>query len=338
MQRINSQTGVRGAVMFDFLLSTKKRYSVLLIVLMYILGIVVNYQFKTVVGGIYIIALIIATVMLGIKVNFLLFPFTMFLSITADLNRNMSVNSFYTKQLVFTITMIFAIYTGFEIKKYLSLMIHRQKELGKLNQDIVLAFVNTMEAKDGYLCGHSLNVSFYAKHICQQLNLSSSDCKNIALAGIFHDMGKIGVSETLLNKPGKLADDEWEEIKKHPVIGADIVAKIDTLQEVSDMIRYHHLHFDGTGYPGGLKGDAIPIGARIISVADSYDAMTSKRPYRLAMSAEEACRELQRCSGTQFDPWVVRAFLSCPIFSQVQCLSGENVLDEAFDHLYRMHA
>lgn len=324
--------------MFDFLLNTKKRYSVLLIISMYIIGMIVNYQFKTVVGGIYIIALIIANVIFGLKVNFLLFPYTMMLSVTADLTRKMPVNSFYTKQIVFIITMIFAVYTGYEIKKYLALMFYRQKELAKLNQDIVLAFVNTMEAKDGYLCGHSLNVSFYAKHICRQLGLTDYDCKNIALAGIFHDIGKIGVTETLLNKPGKLSDGEWEEIKKHPVIGADIVAKIDELKEASDIIRYHHLHFDGKGYPGGLKGDEIPIGARIISVADSYDAMTSERPYRQAMSAEEACRELQRCSGTQFDPWVVRAFLNCPVISQARSSTGENILDEAFELMFRMRA
>lgn len=321
--------------MFDFLLNTKKRYVFLTLILIYAVGMVINLKFKTVVGGVYIIAIVIANVIFGFKSNIVLFPANAILSILGDLGRNMPVHSFYTKQVVFALTTIFAIYTGLEIRKYVNLLVKRKQEVIKVNQDLVLAFINTIEAKDGYLCGHSLSVSYYAKLICQQMGYSEKDCKKISLAGVFHDIGKIGVCESVLNKPGKLNDVEWVEIKKHPEIGAEIVSKIEVLKEISEIIRYHHVYYNGNGYPAGLKGDQIPIGARIIAVADSFDAMISDRPYRKAMSVGEACRELERCSGIQFDPFVVKAFIECVLNSR---LKQDRIFDESFELLNKMYA
>lgn len=321
--------------MFDFLLNQKKRYSILVLILMYIIGIIINLKFKTVVGGIYIVAILSANVIFGIRSNIILFPVNTILSVLADLGRQLPSHSFYTKQGVFALTTIFAIYTGLEIRKYVNKLVRRKQEVIKVNQDLVLAFINTIEVKDGYLCGHSLNVSYYAKLICQQMGYSEKDCKKISLAGVFHDIGKIGVCESVLNKPGRLNDEEWMKIKTHPLIGAEIVSKIEVLSDISDIIRYHHVHYNGKGYPSGLKGDQIPIGARIIAVADSFDAMVSDRSYRKAMSVDEACRELERCSGTQFDPFVVKAFVECVVDSK---LKPNWTFNESFELLHKMYA
>lgn len=324
--------------MFDFLLNTKKRYGLLALILIYVVGIVINLKFKTIVGGFYIIAILIANVIFGSKSNIMLLPVNAFLSVLGDLGRKMPLPSFYTKQMVFALTTIFAIYTGLEIRKYVNLLMKRQQEVIKANQDLVLAFINTIEAKDGYLCGHSLSVSFYAKQVCQQMGYSERECKKISLAGLFHDIGKIGVCESVLNKPDRLNEEEWANIKKHPEVGAEIVSKIEVLKEISDIIMYHHVYYNGKGYPTGLRGEQIPIGARIIAVADSFDAMISDRPYRKAMSVGEACRELEKCSGTQFDPFVVKAFIECVIKSNLKIESQDQLFTESFKLLNKMYA
>lgn len=321
--------------MFDFLLNTKKRYCFLVLAFVYIFGIIINLKFKIVVGGFYVISILIANVIFGVRSNIVLLPANAILSVIGDLGRQMPIHSFYTKQVVFGITTLFAVYTGLEIRKYVNLLIKRKQEVVRVNQDLVLAFINTIEAKDGYLCGHSLSVSYYAKLICQQMGYSEKECKKIYLAGVFHDIGKIGVCETVLNKPGKLNDEEWIKIKKHPVIGAEIVSKIEALKEVSDIIKYHHVYYNGKGYPSGLDGDQIPIGARIIAVADSFDAMISDRPYRKAMSVDEACRELERYSGTQFDPFVVKAFIECVVSTKPK---HEMIFDKSYELLNKMYS
>jgi HD-GYP domain-containing protein (c-di-GMP phosphodiesterase class II) len=128
------------------------------------------------------------------------------------------------------------------------------------------------------------------------------------MAASLHDIGKIGVPENILRKPGRLTDEEFEYIRKHPEFGWMVLRGVEGFEEISQMLLHHHERLDGKGYPGGLSGDEIPLGARIIAVADSFDAITSDRPYRRAASAEDAAREIERCSGTQFDPEIVRAF------------------------------
>jgi HD-GYP domain-containing protein (c-di-GMP phosphodiesterase class II) len=127
---------------------------------------------------------------------------------------------------------------------------------------------------------------------------------------LLHDVGKIGISEQILLKPGKLTDDEFETIKSHPHIGAGILNSIEFLKRVCEIIKHHHERYDGRGYPAGLTADEIPLGSRIICVADSFDAITSHRPYRKPLTFDEASAEIQRCAGSQFDPAVVQAFIS----------------------------
>jgi HD-GYP domain-containing protein (c-di-GMP phosphodiesterase class II) len=132
----------------------------------------------------------------------------------------------------------------------------------------------------------------------------------VRYASVLHDIGKVGIPDAILNKPGKLDENEWEFMRRHPRIGADIVDQIEGFEEISAAIIAHHERYDGGGYPFGLKGEEIPIEARIISVVDTYDAMTSDRPYRRALSHDTAIAELSRCAGTQFDTRVVEAFCS----------------------------
>lgn len=128
-------------------------------------------------------------------------------------------------------------------------------------------------------------------------------------AGLLHDIGKIAIAEYLLNKPGRLTDDEMEEVRRHPEIGYRILSSVNDMAEMGDFVLYHHERWDGAGYPKGLKGEEIPVQARIISIADSFDAMTSERSYKVSMTKEEAIEELRRSAGTQFDPVMTRIFI-----------------------------
>ena len=166
-----------------------------------------------------------------------------------------------------------------------------------------------IESKDTYTRGHSDNVTKYAVIIAKELKMDSRDIENINLAATLHDIGKIGVSDVILTKPAKLTREEYEEIKKHVTYSESILSHSHFLDDVRYIIRHHHERLDGTGYPDGLKGQQIPLSSRILAVADSYDAMTSKRPYRDAMPKEKAISELRKCSGSQFDPDIVEAVI-----------------------------
>lgn len=172
------------------------------------------------------------------------------------------------------------------------------------------ALANALEAKDNYTANHASEVADLAVELGRELGLGEEALEQLRYAAIFHDIGKIAIPDAILNKPGPLDEDEREVMMRHPVIGAEMIEPIPFLAaEVREMVRHDHEHFDGSGYPDGLAGERIPLGARIILVVDSYHAMTSDRPYREAMASEEAKAELARCSGTQFDPAVVGAFV-----------------------------
>ncbi len=155
---------------------------------------------------------------------------------------------------------------------------------------------------------HSSSVARYAAAIGQELGWSGSELALLRMAAMLHDVGKVSVPDRILRKPGPLTDEEYEEIKRHPVAGADIVQRVEGLEPIVPWVRHSHEHFDGSGYPDGLSGETIPPASRILLVADAYDAMTSHRAYRKAMSPEDARAELQRHAGTQFDPACVEAF------------------------------
>ena len=172
------------------------------------------------------------------------------------------------------------------------------------------ALVYALEAKDAYTRGHSMRVANYSVGIARALKLDDDLVDTIALGAELHDVGKIGVSESVLHKAGKLSDAEYRHIMEHTVIGARILGPLmkDAPGALS-IVRSHHERLDGTGSPDGLKGDQIPFEARLVSVADAFDAMTSVRPYRPSLSVQHAMRELEQWKGVQFDPVIVAAFL-----------------------------
>lgn len=175
--------------------------------------------------------------------------------------------------------------------------------------DTVSALVQALEAKDPYTRGHSERVAKYAEVMARELKLPDDKIETLRYAALLHDIGKVGIARRILNKPGRLTNDEFKHIQAHPKIGAEIIGDIDFLKTAIPAVYYHHERLNGTGYAEGLSGDRIPLLARIMTVADSYDAMTSTRSYRPALSAKEAAAELVACSGSQFDPRVVEAFI-----------------------------
>lgn len=175
--------------------------------------------------------------------------------------------------------------------------------------ETIRGLAEALEARDAYTRGHSERVTRYALAIAEAMDLSPEDCRIIEHAGLLHDIGKIGISDTILHKTTKLSQEDRLVIEHHPIFGDTILGPIKFLHHVQQVVKHHHEHYDGGGYPAGLAGDAIPLSARIICVADSYDAMTSDRPYRLALARAEAVSELMRHRGTQFDPQVVDVFI-----------------------------
>lgn len=176
-----------------------------------------------------------------------------------------------------------------------------------------------LEAKDSYTHGHSESVTNLCVAMAEEMGCSESFKDSLRQAGILHDIGKIGISSSILNKPGKLTPEEYETIKSHPQMGKRILENITFLREVVPIVYHHHERYDGLGYPLGLKGEEIPLGARVMGVADTYDAMTSDRPYRTGLGHDKAVSELVRCAGTQFDPECVEAFVAMCRKSGVPC-------------------
>lgn len=183
------------------------------------------------------------------------------------------------------------------------------RELADLLFSTLEALSSAIDAKDTYTHGHSRRVANYAVKTARELGYSSKFLTMLKIAGMLHDFGKIGISEQILTKQGKLNDNEREAIQEHPVIGVRILGKFKSFADIVPGIRHHHERFDGRGYPDGLAGETIPLVGRIISIADAYDAMTTTRPYRRQMLPHEAQDELRNCSGMQFDPVLVQAFI-----------------------------
>ncbi|WP_094603075.1 hypothetical protein SPSIL_001030 [Sporomusa silvacetica DSM 10669] len=174
---------------------------------------------------------------------------------------------------------------------------------------IIMTLVNTLEVRDQYTHGHSTEVAMMVTDIMDKLNMDAEEKFAINFAALLHDIGKIGITDTVLNKTGKLTDAEFDIIKQHPVIGAKILEGIPSLKQIQQIVKHHHERYDGRGYPSGLAGQDVSFGSRIIAVADSFQAMISDRPYRKGMSQAVAMEELERNKGTQFDPEIVDVFL-----------------------------
>lgn len=175
--------------------------------------------------------------------------------------------------------------------------------------DVVLALARAMDARDSDTANHSERIVGWAERTARALGCPEEEARQVRWAALLHDIGKVGVPDHILRKPGPLTADEWEVIRRHPSMGEEILKPVAALREVARIVRHHQERWDGTGYPDGLAGEEIPLGARIIAVVDSYGAITDHRPYRRARTHEEAVQELKRCAGSQFDPRVVEAFL-----------------------------
>lgn len=182
-------------------------------------------------------------------------------------------------------------------------------DLRSLFYNTVETLVRTIQAKDQYTAGHSTRVSRYALLIADKLNLSTKEKHQLYLASMLHDIGKIGIPDELLNRPGKLSEEEMERVRDHVQLGASMIEMLGEMHPIVPLIRHHHESYDGSGYPDGLKGEEIPLISRIVAVADMYDAMTSDRPYRKRRSLADTIDEINRTSGTKLDPRVTRAFL-----------------------------
>jgi len=194
----------------------------------------------------------------------------------------------------------------------------RTKQLANKHQELRTAYVQTVgalaeavDAKDAYTRGHSERVGVYASKIAREMGFAKEFIERVYIAGLLHDVGKIGIRDAVITKPAKLTVEEYAEIQQHPAIGAKILEPVDFLADIAPCVRHHHEWYDGStlGYPDRLRGDAIPLPSRIILVADTVEAMTSDRPYRKALPIENVVSELQKFSGSQFDPACTEAFL-----------------------------
>ena len=186
------------------------------------------------------------------------------------------------------------------------------------------ALAESIEKRDPYTGGHTKRVLAYSMAIAKYMKLNEEEMEKLKIAAILHDIGKIGVEDKILRKKENLTEEEYQEMKKHPMVGVEILGHISQLKDIIPGMRYHHERTDGKGYPNGLKGNNIPLIARIISVADTYDAMTTTRPYHNALSNSKAVAELKRCAGTQFDKSVVYAFIKAFENNEIQTTVADN--------------
>lgn len=196
-----------------------------------------------------------------------------------------------------------------EIKRINEELSESNERLERAYLDMVQTLRYTVEAKDTYTRGHSDRVSEYSVLIGEKLGLPEDQIKTLRIGGLFHDIGKIGIPDSILLKPDKLSDDEYSQIKNHPSIGAHILGSAEIFKDIIPIVKHHHERYDGNGYPSRLKGEEIPYIARIAAVADTFDAMTSRRSYRGPIDIEHVKEEIKRCEGTQFDPQIAEVFL-----------------------------
>lgn len=204
---------------------------------------------------------------------------------------------------------------------------HLQDALQEKFVDGMITLVNALEARDRYTCGHSTRVAWVAGKVAHRILVHAADVAEIELAARLHDIGKVAVPDRLLDKPSRLTPDEVLLMDTHPVVGEDILRPIAELRNVAAIIRSHHERWDGAGYPDRLPGERIPIGSRILALADTFDAMTSQRPYRDSLPVAEAQEEIGKYLGTQFDPSIGRVFLD--MVGSGEVLSGDQLRTEA---------
>jgi putative nucleotidyltransferase with HDIG domain len=210
------------------------------------------------------------------------------------------------------VTFLVYLLTYFLITIIASGLMKNVQKVTEDNLELTKALANALDSRDTYTLHHSENVARYSVEIAENMKLSEDLCKIIHIGGLLHDIGKIGVPENILTKPGKLTVDEYNLIKQHPTIGYEMIKHVTSFRKngILDIVLYHHERYDGKGYPEGLKGNEIPLVARIVAVADTFDAMTSKRVYRNELDLEYTLNKIRKNKGTQFDPEIVDIFLN----------------------------
>lgn len=289
-------------VMYTFVMITGST----LLVFTYIfpmLSLAILYRRKNLILGMGIAALFINLLCIAIRIA------------------NHQINVGNSKEIEIQLALIFLCFSGSYIaaglygdvteknQEYTKMLAEKTNEIQKMTFQAITVIANTIDAKDEYTKGHSQRVSEYSYALAKELGLEEKEAQDIRNIALLHDIGKIGVPDSVLNKPGKLTDAEYEIMKQHPVVGADILKDIKMIPGLDIGAKYHHERYDGKGYPSGLKGEDIPFIARIICVADAYDAMSSNRVYRKRFSEDKILEELERSKGTQFDPEIAGAFV-----------------------------
>ncbi|MCL5022232.1 MAG: HD-GYP domain-containing protein [Nitrospirae bacterium] len=204
-----------------------------------------------------------------------------------------------------------------------------EKRLRSLFDELIVAFANALDAKSPWTKGHSERVTSYALSIAGAMHVGKTDLETLKIASLLHDIGKLGTYDVILDKAGPLTEDEWKLVMMHPGKGAEILGPITDFDRIIPIIRGHHERVDGKGYPDGLKGEEIPLLAKILCLADSFDAMTAERPYKTAMSKEDAVSQIRQKAGTQFDREVVGVFLSVVGGSEDARRADDYVLEKA---------
>ena len=227
--------------------------------------------------------------------------------------------------------LLLLIESGLRSVEQMNIIKRINQELQEKNEKLENAYLEsiqtlryTVEAKDSYTRGHSDRVADFSVLIGKHLGLSDEELKIIRIGGLFHDIGKIGVPDSILLKQDKLTDQEYSEIKNHPSIGKHILSNASTFHDIIPIVYHHHEKFDGTGYPEQLSGNKIPLFARIAAIADTFDAMTTKRSYRNALPLETVRAEIEKCSGTQFDPELTKVFLNILDYHYDEILEIQN--------------
>ncbi|MBQ4218675.1 MAG: HD-GYP domain-containing protein, partial [Butyrivibrio sp.] len=221
---------------------------------------------------------------------------------------------------------------SYMVVKYNSIsFLKKQKNDIRIILQSMNTFISFIDAKDPYTRGHSRRVAMYAAEISKRMHLTESEIQNVYYAGLLHDAGKISVPDAILNKPGKLTNEERQLVQNHTVAGGNMLKQLSSLKGVRETALYHHERFDGKGYPEGLKGSEIPLYARIVGVADSYDAMSSNRVYRRHLSKDEIIEEMQKGSGSQFDPEIVPYMVDMINDGYVNVVKMETAEDEGGD-------
>lgn len=225
-----------------------------------------------------------------------------------DIMRSLDIQAFFEKGARFD-DLILLIESGYKYVEQMNEIKQMNHTIENFGIELATVLKNTVGAKDNYTKEHSDRVGKYAVAFAKYLNLTNEDMSTLALAADFHDIGKIGIADAVLLKAGKLTDEEYNHIKLHPVIGENILSTSETFKSALPIIRHHHERIDGRGYPDGLKGDEIPYLARILSICDTFDAITSVRVYRNRMSIEDALAEIERVKGTQLDEDLANDFI-----------------------------